>query len=68
MKIGLVLEGRACRSVFFAGMLDAFVIAPKDSSRYKRLERDSTELTSWYMDGFNIAKERTEDLKVLLEG
>jgi len=54
--------------VFFAGMLDAFVIAPKDSSRYKRLERDSTELTSWYMDGFNIAKERTEDLKVLLEG
>ncbi|MEA4814105.1 MAG: patatin family protein [Oscillospiraceae bacterium] len=46
----------------------AFVIAPKDSSRYKRIERDSMELTSWYMDGFNIANERLDELKAFLEG
>ena len=45
----------------------AFVIAPKDSSKYHRIEKDSKVLEQWYNDGYETAMERMADLKAYLK-
>lgn len=44
-----------------------FVIAPKDSSKYHRIEKDSKVLEQWYNDGYETAMERMADLKAYLK-
>ena len=45
----------------------AFVIAPKDSRRYRRLERDPKVLEQWFLDGYHEALEHMEALRIFLE-
>ena len=45
----------------------AFVIAPKDSSKYHRIEKDPKVLEQWYNDGYETAMERMADLKAYLK-
>lgn len=45
---------------------EAFVIAPKDSSGYHRLEQDPKILEQWYNDGYEAAREQMADLKAYL--
>lgn len=45
----------------------AFVIAPKDSSKYHRLEQDPKVLEQWYNDGYQAAMERMADLRAFLK-
>ena len=47
----------------YEAMGKAFVIAPKDSSNYRRIEKDPKVLEQWYQDGYDTAMERMEDLK-----
>ena len=44
----------------------AFVIAPKDSSKYHRIEKDPKVLEVWYNDGYAAAMERMPALKAYL--
>ena len=45
----------------------AFVIAPKDSSGYHRVEKDPKVLEQWYNDGYNQAMEQMDALKAYLK-
>ena len=45
----------------------AFVIAPKNSRRYRRLERDPKVLEQWFLDGYHEALEHMEALRIFLE-
>ena len=45
----------------------AFVIAPKDSSKYRRSEKDPKVWAEWYNDGYEMAMERMADLKAYLQ-
>ena len=45
----------------------AFVIAPKDSSGYHRLEQDPKVLEQWYNDGYQEAMERMDALRSFLK-
>ena len=45
----------------------AFVLAPKDSSGYHRLEQNPKVLEQWFLDGFHEAEERMEALRIFLE-
>ena len=45
----------------------AFVIAPKDSSGYHRLEQDPKVLEQWYNDGYQEAMERMDALRRFLK-
>ena len=42
-------------------------IMPKDSSEYKRIERDPERLTAMYMDGYNITKAMMPQIKKYLD-
>ena len=44
-----------------------FVIAPKDSSGYHRLEQDPKVLEQWYNDGYQEAMERMDALRSFLK-
>ena len=45
----------------------AFVIAPKDSSGYHRIEKDPKILEQWYRDGYEQAMEQMNALKAYLQ-
>lgn len=45
----------------------AFVIAPKDSSQYHRIEKDPKVLEQWYEDGYRTAMEQMDALKAYLK-
>ena len=45
----------------------AFVIAPKDSSQYHRIEKDPKVLEQWYEDGYQTAMEQMGALKAYLK-
>ena len=45
----------------------AFVIAPKDSSGYHRIEKDPKILEQWYRDGYEQAMEQMDALKAYLQ-
>ncbi len=45
----------------------AFVIAPKDSSKYHRIEKDPAVLESWYNDGYEAVMERMAELRAYLQ-
>ena len=44
-----------------------FVIAPKDSSGYHRLEQDPKVLEQWYNDGYQEAMDRMDALRSFLK-
>ena len=44
----------------------AFVIAPRDSSGYHRLEQDPAVLKQWYDDGYAAVGERLDALRSFL--
>lgn len=44
----------------------AFVIAPPEGKRYRRLERDPAVLEEWYNDGYQAAMEHMDALKAFI--